>query len=272
MWASDLGFEILGTRFRVQSQVDGVSLELERLWHGWRRMSTSARLRHTYAVVAGDGGLTLYRDCALLARTRRVPSLILRLLMEVNRESLVDFAGFAAHAAVLASPRRVAAVLAESGIGKTTLSAAAVLAGLEYGSDEALCLDRSSRDVIPYPRPLGLSAHSQELLGVHAGPTYDGNEEAPVVVEDLGGVAMGSGRKLTDLVIPARTDDELPRWERLSPSDGAVALLANSFNHFRDPQGSYLLTAAVASECAVWRFTYSEPRRAGQAMAQHLTE
>lgn len=270
MWASDLGFDILGTRFRLQSQDDTIASEIERLWGGWRIGSTAARLRNTYSLVDRGNGIDLYRDCARLLGASPPSEMTLRILMDANRQAIQEYRGFAAHAAVLASPQRVAAVLGESGSGKSTLAASAVLAGLAYGSDEALCVDRSTQEVGAYPRPLGLSAHSQELLGIDADDMYRSTDEAPIEVGRLGGVVMQAGRQLTDIILPERTDDQAPRFDPLGPADAASALLANSFNHFRDPRGSYLLTASLASRARVWRLTYSDARESGRALADHL--
>lgn len=269
MWASDLGFEILGRRIRLQSQEQTVASEMARLWEHWRRDSSAARLRDTFSV-ADDEGLRLFRDCARLISTQSVAQVVLRLLMEANRHVLTQFGGFAAHAAVVAGSQRVTAVLGESGVGKTTLAAAAVLAGLAYGSDEALCVDRESGKVLAYPRPLGLSPQSQRLLKVAPADIYVDADEAPILPGELGGEAMNGGGRLTDIVIPERTPDTSPHFEALSPADGAAALLSNSFNHYRDPQGSYLLTAKLAAEARIWRFTYSEALASGQALAEHL--
>jgi hypothetical protein len=190
--------------------------------------------------------------------------------MEANRQALTGYDGFAVHAAVFASPRRVAVVPGESGTGKTTLTAAAVMAGLAYGSDEALCVDRESEAIVPYPKPLGLSLHSQRLLGLTPTATYSETEEAPVPITDLGGVAMGPGRVLTDIFIPIRTADADPRIEPLSPATAVAGLLENSFNHYRDPKGSYLLTAHLAAQARTWAFTYSDPRAAGRDLAEFL--
>lgn len=270
MWASDLGFDILGTRFRLQSQDASVASEIERLWGRWRIGSTAARLRNTYSLVATGNGTDVYRDCSRLLSSSQPSEMALRILMDANRQAIHEYRGFAAHAAVLASPQRVAAILGESGVGKTTLAASAVLAGLAYGSDEALCVDRSTQEVAAYPRPLGLSAHSQELLGIEADEMYRTTDEAPIEVGRLGGSVIGSGRQLTDIILPERTDEEPARFDPLGPADAATALLANSFNHFRDPQGSYLLTASLAGQAHVWRLTYSHALESGRALADHL--
>lgn len=270
MWASDLGFDILGLRTRLQSQENSLASEIAKLWSSWHRKSTAARLKNTFSIVDTGDALELYRDCARVISTTDGAALIIRLLVEANRHILSAYGGFAAHSAVVGSPHRVAAVMGESGVGKTTLAASATLAGLDYGSDEALCVNRSTGLIVPYPRPMGLSTHSQKLLRLEADLKYNTTDEAPITVDDLGGSTLEPGRHLTDIVLPVRTDRGDPLFEKLSPADGAAALLSNSFNHFRDPHGSYTLTAALAAETQVWRFSYSDALASGRALAEHL--
>lgn len=268
MWASDLAYEILGIRTRVQSQDAPLAAEIARLWSPFKRPGTAARLRHTFSIVQRER-LMLYRDCSLHSTAHR-GDVVLRLLMEANRQLLADYDGFAAHSAVLGSDVRVGAVLAESGAGKSTLAASGIMAGLRYGSDEALCIGDDD-SVVPYPKPLGLSRRSVELLGIGVPDLYTDCDEVPTPAVDLGGSLLEPGRRLSDLIVPDRTESSPPRFHRLSAADGVALLLSNSFNHYRDPQGSYLLTARLAASCRVWRFTYSDPIEAGKAVADHLS-
>ncbi len=73
------------------------------------------------------------------------------------------------HAATVARSDRAVAITGHSGDGKTTLAAAAVLAGWAYVADEVTAVDQQGR-ALPYHRPLGLRPDSAALLGL-AGAT-----------------------------------------------------------------------------------------------------
>lgn len=254
----------------MQSQDAEVATEVDRLWKTWRTKGRAARLANTFSVVHGDD-LVLYRDCARVTSSDVGGArLVLRLLMEANRQAIEQYAGFASHAAVLGCGERVAAMLAESGAGKTTLAAAGILAGLAYGSDEALCVDRNTGRVLPYAKPLGLSRESATLLDIDPPKKYSNQTEMPLTAEDLGGSVMAAGRRLTDIIVPRRDPKASPALEPLTPSEAVVALLSNSFNHYRDPYNSYVVTSKLGGEARAWTFRYSDAGQSGQALAEFL--
>ena len=82
-----------------------------------------------------------------------------------------------------------------SGNGKTTLTAACLLSGFSYISDEALVLDGDGA-VIPYPKPLALSKWSCETLGIP-----EEGEETLVTAADLGADVAQGGIRVTDVVV-----------------------------------------------------------------------
>src|ERR687892_681966 len=80
------------------------------------------------------------------------------------------------HAACVAGPSGGAVLLPGGpGVGKSTLTAASLRAGLSYLSDELAAVDRRTGTITPYAKPLGLSAEllvpASSLGPVAAGPT-----------------------------------------------------------------------------------------------------
>lgn len=80
------------------------------------------------------------------------------------------------HAACVAGPSGGAVLLPGGpGVGKSTLTAACLRAGLSYLSDELAAVDRRTGTITPYAKPLGLSAEllvpASSLGPVAAGPT-----------------------------------------------------------------------------------------------------
>ncbi len=194
--------------------------------------------------------------------TGDLPRLIGRLLQEFNRLAIERTGWFSVHAGVVARSGRTVAFPAPSGGGKSTLTAAAVAAGWAYGSDEALVLDDDLR-VVPYPRPLGLSAASRRLLEVPSRPPFHHDGEAPTDPAALGdGGLVEPGRRLTDVVVLRYCPCCHTEIEEIPPSDVAAALLRHSFNHYRDPLRAYRLTAAIAAEVRGWRLSFPDAREA----------
>ena len=101
----------------------------------------------------------------------------------------------AIHAGVVAIGDSTIAFPSVSGNGKTTLTAACLLSGFSYISDEALVLDDNG-SVIPYPKPLALSKWSCETLGIAVE-----REETLVTAADLGAVVEQGGTQVTDIVV-----------------------------------------------------------------------
>ena len=117
------------------------------------------------------------------------------LLAELNRVAIGGLGTPGFHAGVVGMDEEVIAFPAASGAGKSTLTAACLLGGFGYWSDEALVCDRDGR-VIPYPRPVMLSASSLELLGL---PGIKGSEQ-PFAPRELGAEVGSGGARLTNMV------------------------------------------------------------------------
>ena len=154
----------------------------------------------TFAIVDGervDGrnrGLLVYRDCSAVGSGEDPSAVVAALLTALNRAAVDRCEFFAAHAGVVAIGGTAVAFPAESGRGKSTLTAACLKAGFEYVSDEAICVDPETDDLIAYPKPIGLSPWSRAALDVddNAVAFPSDAHEAFVTAGDLGaGVAQG---------------------------------------------------------------------------------
>jgi hypothetical protein len=102
----------------------------------------------------------LYRDCSVQFRDVAWASLTDELLAGLNLHAIDGFGELAMHAGVVAAGDRVIAFPAESGQGKSTITAACLAAGFDYVSDEALCIEFASGRVIPYLKQVTLSDQS----------------------------------------------------------------------------------------------------------------
>lgn len=197
-----------------------------------------------------------------------VAALIATLVAELNRIALANFDGLAVHAGVVGRGGRVIAFPAESGRGKSTLTAASVLSGFDYVSDEALCLDLDTRAVTAYPKPLGLTSWSLARLGIDPAPAAT-EEGGFVAVDEIGGRLASGPLEIGALVLT----DIRPgpaQLSQLSRSEAASTLIRHSFNHYKHPKASFELATAVAARSRAWRLTYDDPHEAVRVLKERL--
>jgi hypothetical protein len=211
-----------------------------------------------------------------------------RTLTELNVAALGGADLLALHAGVVARAGRVVAFPGPSGIGKSTLTVACLRAGLEYGSDEALCLDWDTGAVTGYPRPLALTPDAARLAGV--GRTADGTadrtadrtgdlagdrtgdpaEDAELIftAADLGATIASGPLTLAHLVIPQRATETALRP---APRSAVVAeLLRRSFTSHKRPGEAFRLLHRTVTATACWWLDLADPITAAAALSRLL--
>lgn len=135
------------------------------------------------------------------------------------------------HAAVLGDPTGAIAVLATSGVGKSTTSLAALQAGLRCYSDELAPLDLERLCVWPYPRALSLKTRPKQR-NFRVTPRVHRIGQQWFLPLDSGRVhARDRPVPLRALVILDRVENACSRTVRAS---GAAAL-ANVYSHCLNP-------------------------------------
>lgn len=267
MWAVDDYFSVLGVRARIRADSAPLGAELRRLLAPFASTAAPVAGRRSFAMVSA-GDLVGETNCLLadgraIERASAWPPLVGRLLSEVNREAVDGTASFAVHAGAVASDGRVTAFPGASGAGKTTLTAACLLAGFEYVSDEALCVDYARSLVQPYPKPLMLSRDACQLLGLDT--SWGEGEEVALLPDDLGSVAAAGGLQLSRIILLERTGDP-PELVPLPAADGMSALLKFSFNHYRRPIDAFRLAGALASICTTHLLRFGDPHVAAELL------
>jgi hypothetical protein len=282
VWVADQYYSVLGTpmmvRFEFDGAVDGVA-ELLAPFAVSERIPV--RPRHRFSLVVGEhkgehhaGHILVYRDCSRIARATTLRSAVAHMLAAINRAAIESCKPFAVHAGVVARGGSGIAVPVDSMGGKSTLTAALVLQGFEYVSDEALCLEADT-SVVPYTKPLGLSSWSLEALGLTdlAVPFPRGAAETSgeVLVPHplLGGRAAEGRVTLEHLMLPEFGHDQAT-LEQAPASEGMATLLAMSFNHYRHGADAFHLAAAAANSASTWRLTYGDPLAAARLIAERL--
>ncbi len=214
---------------------------------------------------AGGGPYSLWRGGKLLFCSTEYRSLVDVLLTELNGEAVDGFAGFAVHAGAVSRAGRIIAFPAASGTGKSTMVAACLQAGMSYVSDEALCFDPERMDVVPYPKPLRLSAAALGALGHDALKDKDVN----IIAGDLGADLAFPPLALTDVVHLVRRPGPDVLTE-VSPADAAVWLLRFSFNHYKRPDRNFWLVTEVTRRIRAWILEYEEAPRGACCLRDSL--
>lgn len=228
-----------------------------------------AHMADTYCV-AVDEGYHTFRDCTELPSGPTRQNALASVLADLNQRAVAGFEGFAVHAGVVQLGSRTAAIPADSGGGKSTLTAALVLAGFDYLSDEGLCVDYDTGAVEPYPKAISLAPWSRKALGLDDGTASGSSFERAYSATQLGGRIGGPGL-LTDIVFPIYDDHSNPNIEPMARSAAHAKLLKLSFNHFKNPEKAFRLSSELVRNADCWEFTYSDPLQAAEFLKAHLS-
>ncbi len=267
MWAGHRWYQVFERRYRVGSQDPRLLDDLDRLLAPFAASGAGARMADTYCITVDGTRRVVFRDCLDLTGGAEPDLALTALLADLNQRVVADFEGFAVHAGVVRSGDRILAIPVASGGGKSTLTAALVNAGLQYLSDEGLCVRYESGHVVPYPKPVSLDRWSRETLGLpSAGDVF----EVPYSVDDLDG-SVGSGGRLTDIIFPIYDEFSEPHLQSIPRSAAQAQLLKLSFNHYKQPEQAFRLSAELVKGAQCGEFRFSDPTRAAQFLKGHLS-
>lgn len=278
MWAAQQSYEILGTRFRIQSTDPEVAEAIDELLSPLTlTRPLPARPRNTFSLVRGEelinpreGEFRAYRDCRSVGSGTTWSLAVSQLITALNRHAIENTALFSTHAGVVELSGRAIALPANSGGGKSTLTAACALEGFGYVSDEALCIDTDTGEVVSYPKPLALSGWSRERLGI----AEDGLPFPPAAGEGLVppqrlGVVTSAPLSLSDVVLAEFGHDEMT-LERVASSEAMYSLLHFSFNHYKHGERAFRMAAELANGARAWRLRYDDPIEAARTLRDQL--
>jgi hypothetical protein len=283
---AQLRVTLLGTRFVLDGADPDVGAELRRLLEPFL---PAAGIGH-------DGTPARRIDVAADADAADP---VVRVLTELNTTALADVDSFAVHAGAVSAGGQVVAFPGGSGAGKSTLTAACLRADLDYVSDEALCVRWDTGAVLPYPRPIALSAWSAAAVGATgvgvtgvgatgvditavdvtgvdvtgvdlAGPAADGGERL-FTAADLGATVAAGPLTLAHVVLPSRADGRAgPTLEPVRRGEAVAELLRRSFSHWRRPERAFGLAHELVAAARTWRLTLSDPAEAARLIADLL--
>lgn len=132
------------------------------------------------------------------------------------------------HGGVAAADGQAVVVCGESGTGKSTLTAALVMNGWQYLTDEVAVIHPSTHSITPYPKWIDLSTQSLGLLGLGfnsgIGPHGLKHHVPPL---RLGRV--GEHATVKAIVVLSHTADSDATPRTLTHGDAVAALLGNVF-------------------------------------------
>ncbi len=257
-------FRLLDTTFRIVARSDSVLRDINRLL-GPFRSEPGAEVEPVEVQIEVAGDHILLLGGTEVARGPTATSLLDHLVAHLNRRAIEGYGGFAVHAGAVALNGRVLAFPAGSGGGKSTFTAACLLSGCSYVSDEALCLGRSGLEVVPYPKPLALDADSRSVLGL--GDTEAG--ERLFSAEELGAHVAQGPLTLHGVVLLRRIEGPA-QLAPLPSSEAMAALLRFSFTHYKDPERHFRVAAELARRSRTWRLDYEDPRRAAAVLVEQV--
>jgi hypothetical protein len=128
------------------------------------------------------------------------------------------------HAASIEQAGAVVAFAGRSRAGKSTLAAAAVLAGYGYVADEITAVSPSDLTVRPFHRPIGLRRGGAAAIGVEYPDSDDGRYDQvyPWDVDDQ--LTRSSGGVLVGIVLVEWGDHDEPRLADVAPARALVEL------------------------------------------------
>jgi hypothetical protein len=214
-------------------------------------------------------------------RTIRLPEgrEIAEVLRRLNAALIARSPYFCAHAAVLSVSDGALAILAASGSGKSTTTAAGLQQGLGYLSDEVLAVNWPGPDAgeaepvaQPYPRPLGLSSWSCRALRIGTDavlaedPTEDEYFVPPAAITTR---IHRAARPLRHIVVlgPPREDGRLVPLGR---RDSVPALLQRAFNAWQDPASAFRLAHGIAAAADCWLLEPGPPQEVGRLLRERF--
>ncbi len=210
-------------------------------------MITVTSVDGTYELV-DDSGATTYPD-----GLRAVDEVIRR----INRRSLdADHSRLHLHAAAVERSGIGIVLCADSGTGKTSLTAALITRGFGYLSDEAVVLSSEYDSVSGFNKPLSLKDGPTGLVPDvarhHVGLDKGDHHHSHVPASSVGHVIDALDPSLVIMLrrdrVQSRTDAS---WRRLRPAEAVVALVESTLDldRFGDRALAVLGALAVSASC-----------------------
>ncbi len=194
-----------------------------------------------------------------------------RLLAAVERAALGFTPTLPIHAAAISGPAGCIVLPGPSGVGKSTLAAAALQEGLTLVTDEAACFTDPLGSLLPHPRPLGLSLASRRLLGVAT--LDDVDEEVGLPGDQFGRTAHPEDvQRCVGVVLPRREPGSATTLTTsVARSTVLVQLLTGRLGSSRNsPEDAWRYLSRLVADVWVGALVYDHPRAGAALLARVL--
>lgn len=264
-WRRSETYWLLDRTIRVRSQSDPFSDALAVVLGHATPPHRAARAGDSYFICARDGTYTVCRERTRVVETDSMARAMELLLADMNRHILFSYRGFAAHAGVVRHPSgRTLIFPGTSGAGKSTLTAASVLSGFEYLSDEALCVPYGEVTALPYLKPINLSDWSRHHLDID-GEVVGEKPISPIALGDV----HRTPATVTDIVHLHREEDL--NLNALGSNRSVGTLIEMSFNHFRKPEQAFRTATRLAAGARSWKLSYDSAISAAHLLFERFS-
>lgn len=161
------------------------------------------------------------------------------------------------HAASVETTAGVVAFAGQSRSGKSTLAAAAVLAGYPYVADEITAVSPDDLTVRPFHRPIGLRRGGAGAVGVAYPAAHDGRYQFVYPWEVGEGFALSSGGRLAGIVLVEWGASSLPALVDVSPARALTSLTQHAVIHDDAFRPAFDGLDRIVRVVPVVRMTYS---------------
>lgn len=181
------------------------------------------------------------------------------------------------HAGVVASEQGAIIMSAESGGGKSTLTAALMCNGYRLFSDEFALVSLNSGDLNPYPRPISLK---QESIPIVRALTGDERVSKPLTGTPKGDIAYcrvnkqdleaaQQTAKARLLLFPKFALGGAPQARKLSPAEAVMRLIPASTNYSLLGEAAFKALLTIVERASAYEITYGNTEH-GLELVQEL--
>jgi hypothetical protein len=171
------------------------------------------------------------------------------------------------HAAAVDSSAGVIALAGVSRSGKSTLAAAAVLAGYPYVADEITAISADDLTVRPYHRPIGLRRGGADAVGVHYPDSADGRYDIVYPWDVCGAATLSAGGTLAGIVLVEWRADASPSISAVSPALALAELTTHTVIEDEQYQPAFERLNRLVRAVPIVRMTFATTEQSLELLA-----